>query len=112
MGPTPMVVGKIGFEQAVQVSFIEHDDMVQARTVDRTYQPFDVRRLPGRVRSDPDFLQSQSLSAALEEQAVNAVPVAQQVPRGRYEGEGFAELLGHPSSRGAAATLKCRMRRR
>ena len=47
MGPTPMVVGKIGFEQAVQVSFIEHDDMVQALTVDRTYQPFDVRRLPG-----------------------------------------------------------------
>ena len=27
MGPTPVGVGKIGFEQAVQVSFIEHDDV-------------------------------------------------------------------------------------
>jgi hypothetical protein len=43
MGPTPVVVGKIGFEQVVQVSFIEHDDVVQALTADRTYQPFDVR---------------------------------------------------------------------
>ena len=48
MGPTPVVVGKTGFELAVvQVSFIEHDDVVQALTADRTYQPLDVRRLPG-----------------------------------------------------------------
>ena len=47
MGPTQVVVGKVGFEQAVQVSFIEHDDVVQALAADRADQPFDVRRLPG-----------------------------------------------------------------
>jgi hypothetical protein len=99
VGPTPVVIGEIGFEQAVQVSLIEHDDVVQALAADRAYQPFDVRRLPGRARGDPDFLQAQSLGAALEVQAVNAVTVAQQVLRGRYEGEGFPELLGRPSSR-------------
>ena len=28
VGPTPVVVGEIGFEQAVQMSLIEHDNVV------------------------------------------------------------------------------------
>ena len=81
------------------MSLIEHDDAVQALAADRAHQAFDVRRLPGRAKGDPDFFQTQSLGAALEEQAVNAVTVAQKVLRGRYEGEGFAELLDRPSNR-------------
>jgi hypothetical protein len=42
VGPTPVVVREIGFEQAVQVSLIEHDDVVQALAADRAHQPFDV----------------------------------------------------------------------
>ena len=83
----------------MQVSLIEHDNVVQTLAADRAHQPFDVRRLPGRARGDPDFLQTQSLGAALEERAVNAVTVAQQVLRGRREREGFPELLSRPSRR-------------
>jgi hypothetical protein len=42
----------------------------------------------------------------LEEQPVNAVAVAQQLPQGRYEGEGFPELLGRPSSRGGCCDIE------
>src|ERR1035441_99804 len=99
MGPTVVVIFRAGFRYAVQVSLIEHDNVVQTPAADRAHQPFDVRRLPGRARGDPDFLQSQSLGAALEEPAVNAVAVAQQVLRGRCERKGFPELLSRPSCR-------------
>jgi len=46
MGPTPVIIGEIGFEQTVQVSLVEHDDVIQAFAPDGTDQPFDVRRLP------------------------------------------------------------------
>ena len=75
MGPTPMIIGKIGFEQTVQVSLVEHDDVIQTFAADRTNQPFDVRRLPRRARRNPDFLQAQSLGAASELQTVNAIAV-------------------------------------
>ena len=90
----PVIVGEIGFEQTVQVSLVEHDDVIQTLAPHRTDQPFDVRGLPRRVRGDADFLQAQSLGAALELQSVNAVAVPEQVLRGRREGEGFTELLG------------------
>jgi len=106
MGPTPVIVGEISFEQAVQVSLVEHDDMVQAFAPDGTDQPFDVRRLPRRAGRDPDFLQPQSLGAALELQSVNAVAVPEQLLRGRREGEGFPELLGGPTDRGALDDLE------
>ena len=47
VGPTPVVILEVGFEQAVQVSLIEHDNVVQTLAADRAHQPFDVRRLPG-----------------------------------------------------------------
>jgi hypothetical protein len=39
-------------------------------------------------------------------QAANAVTVAQQVIRGRYEGEGFPELLGWASHRGGRREIE------
>ena len=101
MGPTPVIIGKIGFKQTVQVSLVEHDDVIQTFATDRTNQPFDVRRLPRRARHNPDFLQAQSLGAALELQAVDAITVTEQVLRGRGKGEGFPELLGRPTGRRA-----------
>src|ERR1019366_4616154 len=47
MGPTAVVIFEVGFEQALQVSLIEHDNVVQTLATDRAHQPFDVRRLPG-----------------------------------------------------------------
>ena len=47
VGPTSVVIGEIGFEQAVQMSLIEHDNVVLTLAADRANQPFDIRRLPG-----------------------------------------------------------------
>ena len=50
MGPTPVIIGEIGFEQTVQVSLVEHDGVIQTFAADRTNQPFDVRRPPDGAR--------------------------------------------------------------
>jgi CubicO group peptidase (beta-lactamase class C family) len=56
------------------------------------------RRTQAKLEEEPlDFLQTQSLGAALKERAVNAVAVAQQVLRGRHKREGFPKLLSRPS---------------
>ena len=34
MGPTPMIIGEIGFEQTVQVSLVEHHDVIQTFAAD------------------------------------------------------------------------------
>jgi hypothetical protein len=72
-----MIIGKMGFEQLVQVSLVEHNDVIQAFTADGTNQPFDVRGLPRRARGDPKFLQAQSLNGASELQTVNAIAVTE-----------------------------------
>jgi hypothetical protein len=77
MGPTSMIIGKIGFEQPVQVNLVEDNDVILAFTAEGTNQPFDVRGLPGRARGDPKFLQAQSLHAASELQTVNAIAVTE-----------------------------------
>jgi hypothetical protein len=96
-----MIIGEISSEQTIQVSLVEHDDVIRTFAVERTNQPFDVRRLPRRARHNPDFLQAQSLGAALELQAVDVITVTEQVLRGRGKGEGFPELLGRPTGRRA-----------
>ncbi len=57
----------------------EDNDMIQTFTPDRTDQAFYIRRLPKRTGRAPEFLQIQSLGDTLEFQAINAIPVAQQV---------------------------------
>jgi hypothetical protein len=83
----------------VQVSLVEHDDVIQTFAADRPAQPFYVRRLPGRPGRNSDLLEAQSLGAVLELKTINAIAVSQEILRGRGEGEGFAELLGCPNRR-------------
>jgi len=79
MGPPAVIVGEITFKDAVQVNSVQHDYVVQTFTPDRTNQPFDVGRLPGRPGRDEDLLQTQSLGAMLELPTINAIPVPEKV---------------------------------
>lgn len=73
MRPTPVITSEIGFKQTVQVKLVEDGDVIQTFVADRTHQPLNVRRLPGRTKRIPGFLQTQSLGAAPELQAVNSI---------------------------------------
>jgi hypothetical protein len=89
MGPPAVIVCEITSKDAVQMSSVQHDYVVQTFTPDRTNQPFDRGRLPGRPGRDEDLFHTQSLGAMLKLPTINAVPV----PR-RYLGD---ELNGKAS---------------
>jgi len=101
-----VVVGEVVLQYAVEVRRVENDDVIQAFAPHRTDQPFHIRRLPGRVGRDAEFLQTQGLGAVLELLPVNAVAVTKQVLWGRSKGEGFPELPGSPGRRGALHDVK------
>lgn len=47
-----VVIFQVGFKNAPQLPFIEHDHAIQALTPNRTDQSLDVGTLPGRSRRD------------------------------------------------------------
>ena len=48
-GSDLVVVAGVGFEDATQIRFAEHQDVVQAFAPDRANEPLDVSVLPGRA---------------------------------------------------------------
>jgi hypothetical protein len=41
MSPTSKIIGEIGYEQTIQVSLVEHDDVIQTFPAERTNQPLE-----------------------------------------------------------------------
>ncbi len=52
MGPNLVVVRRVGLENAAQVRFAEHQNVIWALAPSRTNEPLDVSILPGRTRRD------------------------------------------------------------
>jgi len=80
----------------MQVSFVEHDDMVQtvaAYTADGTLA---IRSLPWRARCGQDFFDAHAFHAFLEVVAVDAVAIADEKSRRFIVREGLGDLLGSP----------------
>jgi hypothetical protein len=50
MSPCAVVTADIGFEDTAEVSFAEHDHMIEAFPADGTDQPLRMRVLPRRSR--------------------------------------------------------------
>jgi len=46
MGPDFVVIRSVGFQHTTQVRFIEHDDMIEAFTADRSDEALNVPVLP------------------------------------------------------------------
>jgi hypothetical protein len=83
----------------VQMSSMEHDDVVQALAPNGADEAFRERTLPERTGSNELFLQAQGEGPRLEFQAVNAVAIARQVGWWVAVGESLGELLGGPLGR-------------
>ena len=64
------------------MSLVQDDDMVQAFTADTPDQPLDVRILPRTPWGDHNLLDPHMLDPLLKGSAIDAVPIAQEIPRG------------------------------
>jgi hypothetical protein len=92
-----VVIIEVTGQNAFEVGFVEHDDMIEALPPDRADQPFDVGILPGRPRRGKHFLDAHTLQTFPKAVAVGAVAVADQVTRRLVKGEGLADLASYPN---------------
>ncbi len=93
-----VIVVEVSGEDALQVGFVEDDDVVEAFAAERADEPLDVRVLPRRAWSAKHFVDAQAFDPCLEIVAVD-VPVSvvrlQEAWSG-IEGKGLEHLLCRP----------------
>lgn len=94
-----MVVGEVTAEDLLEVSFAEHDDVIQALAADGTDESLDVGILPGAAGRDPDLLDSSAAHTSLKTSAVDRVAIPEEERRRIAVGERCDDLLGGPLGR-------------
>src|SRR5215472_13686298 len=87
-----MVVGDIGSKNSTERFRAQDDHVIQAFSTQGTYQAFDVRRLPGRLRSRQHLLYRHAQRLFPEGFTVDLVTVAQEVAGSRIPRECLHEL--------------------
>src|SRR5262245_54481190 len=95
-----VVVREVSAKHATQVTFIEHDDEVEAFSANRADDAFGEGILPGRAGGDDGLADAQVLHSPLEVSPVDGVAIAEQVGGSGLVGEGVDELLGGPRGGG------------
>ncbi len=96
----PMVVIiEIARECSLQVSFIQHDDVIQALPSNRADDSLRVRVLPGTPGSNQHFINSHTVHPLLEVVPVHLVPISKEILGCRIVWKGLHDLLGGPLSR-------------
>ena len=91
-----VVVGSVFLENATQLRFVEHDQLIKAFAPNRADEAFDVSILPGRSRrgwSVPDAHGSETSRYGM---AVRGVSVPDEVSGCLIPGEGLGDLAGDP----------------
>ena len=97
VGPGTVVVEEVVTQQAAQMGFVQHHDVVEALAAEGADEPFRVRILPRRPRRRLDFMDPHGLDSARERDPVHRIAIAQEVSRGSLPGERLHELLGCPT---------------
>src|SRR2546422_4897726 len=91
-----VVVREVTAQQASEVPFVEHDDVIEAFWSNRPDDALGEGILPGRSRRDEDLANSQTLHPPCEHVAVDGIPIAEQVLRRRLFWEALDQLVGGP----------------
>jgi hypothetical protein len=61
---------------------VQDDHVIQHLTTNTANQTFHIRILPGRSRRNQDLFDAHMPDVLLKERAVDAVPIAQEIPGG------------------------------
>ena len=77
MPPTVMVVAEVFAKDPVQVSLIEHDDVVQTIPANGTNHAFHEWILPRRTRRCKHILDSQALDPSLDSFSIDGIAISQ-----------------------------------
>ena len=88
-----------------QVSFAEDDDMIKTFPSDRTNQSFRMSILPWRSRCGWPVTNPHRVKTPFKYLAVNAVAIADDIPRHRFPATGLRQLPSNPISRRISSRL-------
>src|SRR2546425_8702158 len=73
-----VVVREVTAQQASEMPFVDHDDVIEAFPSNRPDDALGEGILPGRSRGDEDLAHPQAFHASYEHIAVGSVPIAEQ----------------------------------
>jgi hypothetical protein len=103
-----VVVREVTAQQASEVPFIEHDDVIEAFPSNRADDALGEGILPGRPRGDEDLAHPQGFHPPYEHVPVDGIPIAEQIlGRGLFR-EAFDQLVGGP---GGGTSRRCASRK-
>ncbi len=94
-----VIVVEVRREDPLQVPIMEHDNVVEAFSANRSDQAFAIGILPGRSSRNDHFVNAHVLDPFPERFSVASVAVSEQIPRGLVEWKGFRDLLRRPQRR-------------
>jgi hypothetical protein len=72
-----MAILQVGFENAPELPFMEHDHSIEAFLANRTHQPLDVGILPRRSRADQLLPDAHAFDGVHEGRSVDRISVPQ-----------------------------------
>ena len=94
-----VVIRHVRKEYVAQVSLAEDDDMIKTFPSDRADQPFGMSILPWRSRRGWPVTNAHGAKPPFEYLAVDAVAIADDVPRRGLPAAGLGKLPGDPFGR-------------
>ena len=112
MGPVVVVVGEVFLQDALQMGLSQDDHVVEALSSDGSNDTFDVGTLPWAPWRDQELVNAHTFDPFLEDIAIDAVPVSQQVLRRSIPRESLDDCCAVHSAVGLVVTLKYRTRLR
>src|SRR5215510_8277616 len=96
MGAKPVIIGQVICQQTLEMLRVEDDDMIEHVTADTANHPLHVGVLPWTLGSDEDFFDPHMAHPLSKSVPINAVPIAQQIPRGGLPWKSVHDLLSRP----------------
>ena len=107
-----VVVREVTAQQAAEMPFVQHDDVIEAFPSNRPDDSLGERILPGRSRCDEDLANPQAFCPPYEHIAVVGVPIAEQVLGRCLFRKALDQLVGGPGGGGVVGREPAGSRRR
>jgi hypothetical protein len=82
MRPPPVILGNVARQEPLSMALVQNEHVVQAVAADAPDQPLDVGGLPRTPRSHQDFFKAPVWPPLPKRGAIDAVPIAPQIPWG------------------------------
>src|SRR3989449_11442470 len=105
MRASGFVVREVTGQQAAEMPFVEHDDVIEAFPSNRPDDSLGERFLPGRSRCEEDLPNPQPFCPPYEHIAVVGVPIAEQVLGRCLFRKALDQLVGGPGGGGVVGDV-------